>query len=103
MLDPYTLTMSRYRWRTELRGRLPNAFLWLAPKGRDCGEHEWYRQDDATDACYHCEAVRASGALELPWDSALATHAAEALAAGKHSEETKPLLEKLAGTRVTSS
>jgi hypothetical protein len=25
------------------------------PKGRkDCGQHEWYACDEATDRCYHC-------------------------------------------------
>ncbi len=47
----------KYRWRTRLRSRLPYALLWLAPKGlKDCGEHEWYREDATTALCYHCEA-----------------------------------------------
>src|SRR5207248_7466305 len=42
---------------------LANAAAWLAavavvasrPKGhRDCGNHEWYRSTEKTDACYHC-------------------------------------------------
>jgi hypothetical protein len=28
----------------------------LVPKGRhDCGAHAWYRADEETDHCYHCE------------------------------------------------
>lgn len=47
----------KYRWRTRLRSRLPYALLWLAPKGlKDCGNHEWYREDDRLALCYHCEA-----------------------------------------------
>lgn len=58
----------RYRARTWLRGHLPYRLLWLAPKGLgDCGGHEWYRSDEATDRCYHCEAgVRAHQQLAVP-------------------------------------
>lgn len=54
---------SRYWWRTWLRERLPWRLLWLAPKGRDCGpeRHQWYRDTDTLDACYHCRATRPSG------------------------------------------
>lgn len=46
----------RYRLRTWLRGRLPMFAIGLAPKGKhDCGQHEWYREDELTDRCYHCE------------------------------------------------
>lgn len=46
----------RYRLRTTLRGILPYVLSDRIPKGsRDCGNHDWYRQDDNTDACYHCE------------------------------------------------
>ncbi len=46
----------RYRLRTWLRGRLPAALARLVPKGRrDCGAHEWYRADEETWRCYHCE------------------------------------------------
>jgi hypothetical protein len=46
----------RYRFRTWLRGRLPVALADLLPKGpRDCGAHEWYRADEETWRCYHCE------------------------------------------------
>lgn len=45
----------RYRARTWLRGLLPAPVHQLVPKGsHDCGAHEWYRQDERTDACYHC-------------------------------------------------
>lgn len=48
----------RYRNRTWLRGNLPWLLVGLVPKGQDCGQHEWYRQDEATDGCYHCRATR---------------------------------------------
>lgn len=46
----------RYRWRTWLRGVLPYGLALRIPKGRaDCGAHEWYRSDEHTWCCYHCE------------------------------------------------
>jgi len=52
-------TRGKYRWRTRLRRALPYrppVYL-LVPKGRgDCGNHEWYNQDQVTDSCYHCAA-----------------------------------------------
>jgi hypothetical protein len=37
----------------------------LVPKGRrDCGAHEWYRADEATWRCYHCEPAVATSS---PW------------------------------------
>lgn len=53
----YTRTMvPRYRIRTWLRGHAPTPLVGLFPKGRkDCGAHEWYRVDGATDRCYHCD------------------------------------------------
>jgi hypothetical protein len=46
----------RYRLRTWIRGRLPAALTGLVPKGRhDCGAHEWYRADERTWRCYHCQ------------------------------------------------
>lgn len=56
--ETYNGAMSgpRYRTRTWVRGHLPSPVWRLVGKGRrDCGDHEWYRQDDATDACYHCD------------------------------------------------
>jgi hypothetical protein len=49
----------KHRQRTWLRGHLPHRLSWAAPKGKECGAHEWYRQDDKTWACYHCEATTA--------------------------------------------
>lgn len=47
---------ARYRFRTWLRGSLPDALARLVPKGRhDCGAHEWYRADRDVWRCYHCE------------------------------------------------
>ncbi|MEW1910074.1 hypothetical protein AB0442_16725 [Kitasatospora sp. NPDC085895] len=46
----------RYRWRTDARGALPAALMWMFPKGaKDCGDHQWYRKDERTYRCYHCE------------------------------------------------
>lgn len=46
----------KYRWRTALRARLPWALTGLVPKGsHDCGNHEWYREDEHLALCYHCE------------------------------------------------
>jgi hypothetical protein len=37
----------------------------VVPKGaRDCGAHEWYRADEQTWRCYHCEPGVASSS---PW------------------------------------
>jgi hypothetical protein len=30
----------------------------LVRKGRDCGDHDWYRSEDDVWHCYHCRAVR---------------------------------------------
>ena len=55
--------MARYRLRTRIRSHLPWALTWLAPKGlRDCGDHDWYREDEHTARCYHCEP----GKFDLP-------------------------------------
>lgn len=62
MIDMNT---GRYRLRTWLRGRLPATLAGLAPKGqRDCGAHEWYRADEHTWRCYHCEPATATSS---PW------------------------------------
>jgi hypothetical protein len=53
-----------YRWRSFLRGALPNwAYdMWAPNKGVDCemkgGAHEWYNHDNVTSACYHCSVIR---------------------------------------------
>jgi len=57
----------RYRLRTWLRGRLPGALADLVPKGRrDCSAHEWYRADEQTWRCYHCQPAIARSS---PWTS----------------------------------
>jgi hypothetical protein len=49
----------KYRLRTMMRGVLPYVLANRIPKGSgDCGNHDWYHQDDATDACYHCQPGR---------------------------------------------
>lgn len=60
--------MSRYRIRTRLRGSAPGPLARFVPKGgHDCGDHEWYRSDEHTWRCYHCEVGRTS---EMPWTPA---------------------------------
>jgi hypothetical protein len=50
------MTTGRYRLRTWLRGRLPDTLAGVVPKGsHDCGNHEWYRADEGTWRCYHCQ------------------------------------------------
>jgi hypothetical protein len=59
------MNRGRYRLRTWLRGRLPIALADRVPKGaRDCGAHEWYRADEQSWRCYHCEPGVASSS---PW------------------------------------
>lgn len=75
-MKSYTQNVSkrpRYRWRTWLRGRLPWALVVLFPKGdKDCGDHEWFRFDEDTDRCYHCEAgERPHHHMPIDWNSAL--------------------------------
>jgi hypothetical protein len=45
----------------------------LAPKGaKDCGDHEWFRFDEDTDLCYHCEVgKRPHQHMTIDWDSDL--------------------------------
>jgi hypothetical protein len=50
--------MGRYRWRTEIRRKLPWFMidLGITAKGRrDCGRHEWYREHDNVWRCNHCK------------------------------------------------
>lgn len=45
----------RYRWRTRARRHLPTPIAFFFPKGRkDCGDHEFYNDDNLVDRCYHC-------------------------------------------------
>ncbi len=52
-----------YSKRTKLRGKLPWFLikLGIASKGKDCNlvnaEHHWYKIDDESSGCYHCEVV----------------------------------------------
>jgi hypothetical protein len=56
----------RYRLRTTLRERLPEALTALVPKGADdCGNHEWYKAENRTWRCYHCIPGETH---EVPWD-----------------------------------
>ena len=86
-IESYTLNMrhrGRYRIRTWLRGHAPGQLTQVFPKGaRDCGSHEWYRQDEQTDACYHCErGARPHEPLNLPVDLELRAGLTESAAQG---------------------
>lgn len=75
-MKSYTQNMPkrpRYRLRTWLRGHVPWALVDLFPKAeKDCGEHEWFRFDDDTDRCYHCEAgERSHQHMPIDWSSDL--------------------------------
>lgn len=56
-----------------MRGRLPWAFVDSFPRGsKDCGDHEWFRFDDDTDLCYHCEVgERPHQHTPIDWNSDL--------------------------------
>lgn len=59
----------------------------MASKGRrDCGAHEWYRQDDRFDVCYHCVVgKRAHQPIDVPIDIELRGDLAAAAAHGSTS------------------
>jgi hypothetical protein len=45
----------RYRFRTWAREHFPRPLAYLFPVGtKDCGRHEWFRNDKHTDICWHC-------------------------------------------------
>jgi len=45
----------RYRFRTWAREHLPRPLAYLFPPGnKDCGRHEWFRNDEHIDICWHC-------------------------------------------------
>lgn len=73
------MARARYRTRTHLRKLLPAAVAERIPKGpKDCGEHEWYRSDENTWLCYHCEP----GVTHTsPWTPAEEARLGEELAA----------------------
>jgi hypothetical protein len=51
-----SMPRGRYRFRTWLRGHLPEWIATRFPRGKqDCGAHEWHRSDPATWRCYHCD------------------------------------------------
>lgn len=57
----------KYRYRTRLRELLPWGELYpLVPKGRDCGDHDWYRSTDRVWRCYHCRVKT----TVIPWTPA---------------------------------
>lgn len=56
----------KYRNRTALREALPERLSVLVRKGQhDCGDHEWYRADEQTWLCYHCDV---GVTHQVPWD-----------------------------------
>jgi hypothetical protein len=59
-MDDGEMTTGKFRWRTRLRAALPwrPPLYLLVPKGRDCGNHEWYNADRRVEHCYHCKAER---------------------------------------------
>lgn len=87
--QPMIETMAaKYRTRTWLRGHLPLRLGWMAPKGFDCADHEWYRQDRTTWACYHCEATTETE----PWSLIdAAQYALAALQTTIDSSRSRPL------------
>ncbi len=79
----------RYRYRTALREALPNFLAALTPKGRhDCGDHEWYKAEEQTWRCYHCEP----GVMHtVPWNEReLAARTLEAGAMNVRAGITRP-------------
>lgn len=57
----------KYRYRTTLREVLPERLAALIPKGsKDCGDHEWYKSEEKTWRCYHCEPGLTH---VVPWDA----------------------------------
>ena len=86
-IESYTPNMrhhGRYRMRTWLRGHALRQLTRLLPKGaRDCGSHEWYRQGEQTDACYHCDpGARPHQPLNVPVDLELRAGLTESAARG---------------------
>ncbi len=48
----------KYRLRTAIRRRSPRFLMdrGVLGKGRrDCGDHDWYKESDEVDRCYHCD------------------------------------------------
>lgn len=60
------MSAGKYRYRTLLREHLPAPLSALFPKGRKpCGKHEWYKAEEQTWRCYHCQPGLAH---TVPWD-----------------------------------
>jgi len=60
------MNSGKYRRRTFVREHLPRPLAALIPKGRnDCGNHEWYKSEESTWLCYHCEV---GVTHQVPWD-----------------------------------
>ncbi len=75
--------MSRYRARTWLRESVPFFGRLVPPGNRDCGDHEWYRADEATDRCWHCRVgVRPHRPVPIDPDSSVWQQLNRAASAG---------------------
>ncbi len=74
---------------------MPWALVDLFPKGlKDCGQHEWFRFDDWTDRCYHCEVgERPHQHMPIDWDGDLWRELARL--ADEGDEEYRQLIRKL--------
>lgn len=52
------MSRPKYRVQTRIRKHLPWFLIdrgWAHKGTSDCGQHVWYRHDDITERCYHCE------------------------------------------------
>lgn len=78
-----------------MRRHLPWALVDLFPKGlKDCGDHEWFRFDDETDRCYHCEVgERPHQHMPIDWDSDLWRELGQL--ADEGDERYRKLIDKL--------
>jgi hypothetical protein len=39
-----------------MRKHLPGRAIGVFPKGnKDCGDHQWYKESQLVDRCYHCK------------------------------------------------
>lgn len=92
----------RYRLRMWLREHAPEPLSRLFPPGsRDCGEHEWFPADDATDRCWHClVGVRPHRPVPIDPDSGVWQGLREAARSGDSGSQ-RIVLRMMAGTRLT--
>jgi hypothetical protein len=94
----YTREMARwprYRFRTWAREHVPGPLARLFPPGsKDCGCHEWFRNDDHTDICLHCTVGEREHVLrEIDPESELWEDLT--LAAGNGSQACQRIVKKM--------